>query len=61
MKRRINPQAVARTLLSNFDKQKPLTIEEAERIQFALQKSGVPDATNRLSAGFARLILNQIT
>ena len=61
MEQRINPQAIARELLSNFDKQKPLSRDEAAMTKFALQKSGVPDAANRLFAGYMRLILNQIT
>ena len=61
MKRlRISPQAIARTLLSNLDNQKPLTKSEAVMIQLALEKSGVKDANSRLVAGFARLILKQV-
>ena len=61
MKMRISPQAVARTILSNFETVKPLTKEEAERVQLALDKSGVPQATVRYNAGFSRALLKMIT
>lgn len=57
---RIAPQAVARSLLDNYGKQKPLSKEEAERIQLALENSGVDEATTRLTAGFAKLLLAQL-
>jgi hypothetical protein len=60
MTRRISAHAVARTLLGNFEKHRPLTKSEAERIRLALRLSGVDDATNRLTAGFARLILREV-
>jgi hypothetical protein len=61
MKMRISPQAVARTILSNFETVKPLTKEEAEQVQLALNNSGVTDATTRLTAGFSRAVLKMIT
>jgi len=61
MNMRISAQAVARTILSNFEQVKPLTKEEAERVQFALEKCGVEDATSRFVAGFSKLILKQVT
>lgn len=61
MNMRISAQAVARTLLSNFDKHAPLSKSEAERIHDALENSGVQDAATRLNAGWSRLLLEWIT
>lgn len=58
---RISGQAVGRMLLKRFEDVKPLTKEEAERVQLALENSGVPDATTRLTAGFSRILLKQVT
>ena len=58
---RISAQAVARTLLSNFETVKPLSKDEAERIQTALEKSGVPDAATRLNAGWSKILLKAVT
>lgn len=62
MKRlRLSAQAVARTLVRNFEPYKPLTKAEAAKVQLALENSGVDQASSRLAAGFARLVLTQIT
>ena len=58
---RISPAGVARTLLRNLDSLKPLNSVEAAAVRDALEKSGVNDATNRLAAGFSRIILKQVT
>jgi hypothetical protein len=60
MTRRLNAKAVARNLLVNYEGHKPLTKCEADRVRLALRLSGVDDATNRLTAGFARLILREV-
>ena len=58
---RISPQAVARSLLSVFDSQQPLSKSEAERVHLALENCGVHDAESRLSAGFIRVALKAVT
>ena len=47
--------------MANLQDVKPLTKEEAERVQYALENSDVHDATTRFSAGFSRIILKQET
>lgn len=58
---RISTKAVARTLLGNFAKHRPLNKDEAKRINIALERSGVENAATRLNAGWARLLLERIT
>lgn len=58
---RLSARGVARSILANLSQVKPLTKEEAERIELALKESGVPDATTRFSAGFTRIVLKQVT
>ena len=58
---RVSAQAVARTILRNFENVKPLSKDEAMRIQYALENSGVQDATTRLSAGIGRIFLKTVT
>ena len=56
----INKQAEARKLLSIFASHKPLNKSEAERINIALESSGVEEAATRLNAGWARLLLQRV-
>ena len=58
---RLSARAVARSILANLSTVEPLTKEEAERIQLALDNSGVQDATTRLNAGFTRIVLKRVT
>ncbi len=58
---RVSAQAVARTILSNFENVKPLTRDEARRIQSALENSGVPNATTRLNATWGKIVLKAVT
>ena len=60
-KLRVSAQAVARTLLRNFETVKPLTRDEAKRIQSALENSGVPNATTRLNATLGKIVLKAVT
>ena len=59
-KLRVSPKATARILLNQFKADK-LTKSEAERISYALENCGVKDATTRLVAGYARLLLTEVT
>ena len=61
MEMRISAQAVARTILRGFEQVEPLSPEEARRVQFALENSGVQDATTRFVAAFSKVILKQVT
>jgi len=60
MKNRIAHAAVARTHLAKLRGIKKLDKDEARRIDIALKRSGVEDATSRLAAGFNRLVLKTI-
>lgn len=60
MKKHINPQAVARSLLVNYENQPRLSKAEIERVQLALKYSGVNDAANRIGATFARMVLKEV-
>lgn len=60
MKLRISQKAVCRSLLAVYENKAPLTEVEAEQVRIALENSGVRNATTRLIAGYARLILKQV-
>ena len=56
----LHPKAIARQLLIRLEDHKKLSANEAAMISDALEKSGVPDAANRLNAGWARILLKQV-
>lgn len=58
---RVSAQAVARIILRNFEKVKPLTPGEAERVFLALENAGVEDASTRLTATIGRILLKEVT
>ena len=56
----IHPKAKARQLLTRLEDYKKLSATEAAMLSDALKNSGVPDAANRLNAGWARILLKQV-
>ena len=58
---RVSAQAVARTILRNYEPVKPLDKQEAEQVFLALENSGVQDAATRLNATWSRILLKAIT
>lgn len=58
---RLNPVAVARTILTNLNNQPPLSKDEMERVRVALENSGVPNAASRYAATQGKIYLTAIT
>ena len=55
---KINPRAVARTLLNTLDGTKKLSPSEESRVLFALENCGVEDAVNRMLTDLSRNTIN---
>ena len=57
---RINPGAVARTLLTNLDAIERLTSEDESRVLYALKNCGVDNAADRVIASLSRNTLSKL-
>ena len=51
---RINPKAVARTLLTRLDDFKPLSASEEDRIIAAIKSTNIHDSVDRMLAGLSK-------
>ena len=60
-KHRLSSSAKAREMLQAFEDYKPLSKREAGSLQYAVERSQVPDGLTRLVAGYARLLLTEVT